>query len=125
MPDNTIRVCLIPGVPRAPQITEDPLDSVAAPVGTAVFSCSASGQPSPHFSWYHGDVELVAGGQVSVVDNGGRSTLTLTNVGEGEEGEYYCEAENSQGTAESERAELQLACESKYPAHYSVPTAQC
>ena len=96
------------GVPRPPTITEHPSDTTVAPGTSASFSCSASGQPSPQFSWYHDGTLLTS---VEVSTSGGRSTLSVGGVGEGEEGEYHCQAHNSQGTVNSEPAQLHLAYE--------------
>ena len=78
---------------------------------TASFTCSASGQPSPYFSWYRDDGLLTTEEEVSIVTSGGRSTVSVAGVGEEEEGGYHCEAVNSLGTASSETAQLELACE--------------
>lgn len=55
--------------------------------------------------------------QVSITTSGGRSTVSVADVSEEEEGEYYCEALNTLGTANSETAELQLACK-KFRKYY-------
>lgn len=99
------------GMPRPPSITADPSDTVVAPESTAIFTCSANGQPSPTISWYHDGNLLVSDGQVSVTSSGGSSTLSVGGVAEEDEGEYHCQAQNSQGTVDSQTAQLQLACE--------------
>ena len=99
-------------MPRPPTITEHPSDVTVIPGGVASFSCSASGQPPPTITWYHSGVQLVPGGDVTVTSSGERSTLGVGGVGEEEEGQYLCLAQNSLGSASSESAELQLACES-------------
>lgn len=100
------------GEPRPPTITADPSDTVVAPGSTAMFTCSASGQPSPMITWYYDGTLLAPGDQVSIASSGGSSTLSVEGVGEEEEeGEYHCQAQNSQGTVESQTAQLHLACE--------------
>lgn len=98
-------------MPRPPTITEHPSDVTAISGSDVSFTCSASGQPLPTFTWYHGGEELTPGGEVTVTSSGGRSTLSVGAVGEEEEGEYHCQAANSLGSASSESAQLQLACE--------------
>ena len=98
------------GIPRPPSITQQPTDTVVAPGTTATFTCSASGQPSPTFSWYHDGTQLSTE-VVSISTSGGSSTLSVGGVGEEEQGDYHCQALNSQGSADSQTAELQLACE--------------
>ena len=99
-------------MPRPPTITENPTDTTVVPGNTASFTCSASGQPLPTFTWYHNGVELTTSETVTVSSSGGTSRLSVSDVGEEEEGEYHCQAENDLGSVDSEVAELQLACES-------------
>lgn len=99
-------------MPRPPSITADPSDTVVAPESTAMFTCSADGQPSPTISWYYDGTLLVPDDQVSITTSGGSSTLSVGGVVEEDEGEYHCQAQNSHGTVDSQTAQLQLACES-------------
>ena len=98
------------GVPRPPNITQHPANTVVAPSNTAMFTCSAEGQPLPTFAWSHDGVQLDSE-QASIQSSGGSSSLTLTGVTSAEEGLYACTASNSEGSATSSSAQLQLACE--------------
>ena len=109
-------------MPRPPMITEHPSDLTVVSGTTASFTCVASGQPSPTFSWHHDGVEVTLSEEVTVSSSGGRSTLSVEGVGEEDEGAYHCQAENDLGYVSSETAELQLACESMCSAHTHTHT---
>lgn len=85
-----------------------------------MFTCSASGQPSPTITWYYDGTLLAPDDQVSIASSGGSSTLSVGGVGEEEEGEYHCQAQNSQGTVDSQTAQLHLACELGHRSVYGI-----
>jgi hypothetical protein len=51
------------------------------------------------FSWTKNNAPISTGGNVTIVDNGRFSTLTLTNVQQGDAGTYLCTVVNSSGQA--------------------------
>lgn len=98
--------------PRPPSITQQPEDAVVAPGAMATFSCAASGEPLPSISWTRDEQPVVSSPQATIIGGGGTSSLTLTGVQSEVTGIYQCEAVNTEGTAVSDGAELQLASES-------------
>ena len=97
------------GTPQPPSILQHPTDVILASAGlTATFTCSASGEPTPTFTWTHNGTQLP-----SPQGLGGTSILNVTNVQIEDAGTYTCMAINSQGTAISDPAQLQLACKYK------------
>ena len=94
--------------PSPPSILENPENSIIASVGqTVTFTCSATGEPSPTISWTFNNVTLPP---VMFETNDGVSVLTITDIQTTDIGIYRCTASNSQGSATSGSASLQLAC---------------
>ncbi len=83
-----------------------------APGSTATFSCGASGEPSPTFTWTKDGQTVVSSSQTSIQGTTGVSVLSVSGVDGGAVGTYRCVAVNTEGTAVSEGAELQLASKS-------------
>ena len=74
------------------------------------FSCNASGNPTPKFSWTKN------GSPINTTDNArigllaGNKQLDITNLNRGDSGEYRCEANNSVGAVNSSAAFLTVQC---------------
>ena len=92
------------GAPQAPE----PDGSIAAfPTDTISFRFEASGDPAPSVVWQRDGVTLAnLRGSVSIATTQGTqsttSTLTLFDVGAGDDGNYRATAENPTGTTSSD-----------------------
>ena len=81
----------------APVFTNQPSNVTAPSGGTALFSVTAVGTPSPTYQWKKNGAELA--GRTS-------SILTLSSLTSADGGSYTCVATNSVGSAESNSATL-------------------
>lgn len=99
--------------PFPPSITQQPNDVVTTNGGMTGFSCSAIGKPVPDITWSFGSTVLSPSPQVAITtsNGGGTSVLSLASIEEANVGTYTCTATNSEGTATSDTAQLQLASE--------------
>ncbi len=89
-----------PGDAIAPVITTQPLSQVAAPFGKATFSVTATGTPTPTFTWYRDGTTF----------NGWTgTTLVLDGVSTNDVGTYTVVVANSAGRVTSAPATLTLA----------------
>ncbi len=91
--DLTVSFQAINGAASTPPIITSQPQSVATDEnGFAIFSVSASGNPSPHFQWQFSGTNLT--GQTA-------STLALNNVNSNQAGIYSCFITNSAGSTNS------------------------
>jgi hypothetical protein len=81
----------------APSITSEPSNVTAAIGGTATFSVTATGSPTPSYQWRKNGANI--GGATG-------SSLTLTNIQEADAGSYSVIATNAFGSAVSREATL-------------------
>lgn len=95
--------------PFPPSITQHPADVITPDGGAANFTCSANGSPPPSFTWTLGGNTIAPSAGAAITSNGDSSTLSLTSVRNTSAGVYQCTATNSQGTASSNTAQLQIA----------------
>ena len=78
------------------------------------FSCNASGNPSPKFSWTKN------GSPINITDNArislsaGNKQLNITSVNRVDSGEYRCVANNSVGAVNSSAAFLTVQCKNTF-----------
>lgn len=82
----------------SPEIVAHPEDDYAFIGDTVEFSVSARGAPPLSYQWYY-NADTILTGQTS-------ATLTLTNVGEADAGDYSVMVSNPFGNAESHSAKL-------------------
>ncbi len=88
-----------------PAITNQPPSRMVPAGGTAAFTVGAAGTPSLSYRWKKGGVDLSNGGNVSGATS---STLTLSNVQNGDVGNYSVAVTNTVGFALSAAAALAL-----------------
>ena len=83
--------------PTAPVITKQPVAQVVNVGGTATFSVTATGTPTPTYRWQKGTVDI---------PGATLATLTLPNVQAGAAGQYRVIVANSAGSKTSDQAPL-------------------
>jgi hypothetical protein len=81
-----------------PYITVQPQNQTIPVTGTAEFFVEAVSPTALSYAWYKSDNPTIV---LSTTDN-----LTITNIQTGDEGYYYCELTNNEGTVVSEQARL-------------------
>nr|XP_019568140.1 PREDICTED: basement membrane-specific heparan sulfate proteoglycan core protein isoform X7 [Rhinolophus sinicus] len=81
-----------------PQVVTPPQESIQASRGqTVTFTCVAIGVPTPIINWRLNWGHIPSHPRVTVTSEGGRSTLTIRDVKEADQGAYTCEAINARG----------------------------
>lgn len=99
----------LPAQRTAPTITAHPADIIVVE-GTAVsLSCSANGEPPALISWQLDGNRVALSSLVTVTSSGDTSELRVSRVRTENLGFYRCSASNSEGIANSNLAELQIA----------------
>ena len=92
----------------SPVITVQPLDQTVINGGTAIFTVTATSGTALSYQWYK-DGPLIfnesLAGQIS-------SSLTLSNVGDPDVGQYYVQVRNAGGTVTSRKASLTVVTNS-------------
>ena len=89
--------------PTAPLITQHPRSQTQIVGETAEFSVVANGTEPLSFQWQKGGTTLANGGQISGAQS---STLTISDLAEGDAGEYRVMVSNSAGQMTSQWAVL-------------------
>ena len=79
---------------------------------TAIFNCTADGNPEPSIDWTKDNVTLniAADSDLSESNSGKVHSLTIQNVHRSDKGQYTCVANNSIGSATSEAGSLSVHC---------------
>jgi hypothetical protein len=98
--------------PSAPVITVQPQGGTVSLGGSFTFTASASGNPSPTYQWY-GPSGQIAGAT--------SDSYSLNNITGGEAGNYYVVANNTQGSAQSQNANLIVGGSTSGPSITSQP----
>ncbi|RWS15514.1 twitchin-like protein, partial [Dinothrombium tinctorium] len=80
------------------------------------FTCTVTGNPKPHISWYKGARELYDGGKYTMLQEGDTYTLSIIDVF-GEDADEYSVRAVNKGGARTSRAELFI----KTPPRIYVP----
>ena len=97
-----------------PEFSEHPQNGTVLEGLNVAFSCNASGNPSPKFSWTKN------GSPINITDNARISLsqdnkqLNITNVNRVDSGEYKCVANNSVGAVNSSTAFLTVQCKNTF-----------
>ncbi|KAM6218940.1 basement membrane-specific heparan sulfate proteoglycan core protein [Rhynchocyon petersi] len=81
-----------------PQVVTPPQESIQAFRGqTVTLTCVAIGVPTPIINWRLNWGHIPSHPRVTMTSEGGRGTLTIRDVKEGDQGAYTCEAINARG----------------------------
>ena len=100
---NTIFLSLHTAAPRATLSPPDNLEKLVTESHT--FTCSVSGIPAPTVTRYHNNMELSAGGVISISRVSlGTSVLRISHLAESHAGMYQCMASNMVGRAQASQA---------------------
>lgn len=76
-----------------------PLASVSVPLGKACsLECEASGKPTPTCRWLKNGREIGLGGRFRVEQKSGTFWLHISDIWDGDDGDYTCEASNAMGS---------------------------
>ena len=74
--------------------------------------CTVYGNPTPDVKWTKDGLDISENQRISVSDfKGNTSSLTITNIVRGDEGQYRCVANNSVNTTTSAPGKLIVNCE--------------
>ena len=74
--------------------------------------CTVYGNPTPDVKWTKDGVDISENQRISVSDfKGNTSSLTITNIVRGDEGQYRCVANNSVNSTASAPGKLTVNCE--------------
>ena len=78
------------------------------------FSCNASGNPTPKFSWTKNGSPINTTDNARISLSAGNKQLNITNVNRVDSGEYRCVANNSVGAVNSSAAFLTVQCKNTF-----------
>ncbi|CAH3163905.1 unnamed protein product [Pocillopora meandrina] len=75
-------------------------------------NCTVNGNPTPDVKWTKDGIDISENQRIIVSDfKGNTSSLTITNIVRGDEGQYRCVANNSVNTTTSAPGKLTVNCE--------------
>ena len=100
---NTVFLSIHTAAPGATLSPPDNFEKLVTQSHT--FTCSVSGIPAPTVTWYHNNMELSAGGVISISRPSlGTFVLTISRLAVSHTGMYQCMASNMVGRAQASRA---------------------
>lgn len=86
------------------------MDTLITSIGQSItLSCSALGEPSPTYTWTFNGATVLPASNVTIVSTASSSNLILLSVQIEHVGNYSCTAMNSEGSATSDSAALEIA----------------
>lgn len=88
---------------NTPTFSTQPQDTSVNETGTATFTVVAAGPPPLSYQWQHAGTNLVNGGDFSGVNT---ATLTISNAGTNDAGQYDVVVSNPDGPSTSQTANL-------------------
>ncbi|CAH1243113.1 PTPRA [Branchiostoma lanceolatum] len=95
-----------------PAVTQHPQNQTVTLDQSATFTCVIGGDPTPSVTWYKDSAEISTGGRFNLgettddLQNTVTSTVTISGIQRGDNGQYTCKGTNSAGTESSEAASL-------------------
>uniref|UniRef100_A0A4W5MIB4 Neural cell adhesion molecule 2 n=1 Tax=Hucho hucho TaxID=62062 RepID=A0A4W5MIB4_9TELE len=94
---------VVVNVPPVLSVLQQSFNATADYQESVTFTCVTSGSPDPEVTWHRKGHQLERSEQfVLNTMEGGRSTLTIRNIIQGDEGGYTCRATNKAGAEERE-----------------------
>ena len=93
-----------------PEFYEHPQNQTVLEGLNVSFSCNASGNPTPTFSWIKNGSPINTTANARISLSAGSKQLYITNVNRVDSGEYRCVANNSVGAVNSSAAFLTVQC---------------
>ncbi|XP_056119254.1 neural cell adhesion molecule 2 isoform X1 [Rhinichthys klamathensis goyatoka] len=96
-------IVVLVNVPPVLSVPQQSFNATADYQESVTFTCITSGSPDPQVTWYwKGHVIERSEQYVLNTLDGGKSTLTVKNIGQGDGGPYICRATNKAGSSESQ-----------------------
>ncbi|XP_051982317.1 neural cell adhesion molecule 2 [Xyrauchen texanus] len=94
-------IVVLVNVPPVLSVPQQAFNATADYQETVTFTCITSGSPDPQVTWYWKGHEIERSEQyvLNTLD-GGKSTLTVKDIGQGDGGPYTCRASNKAGSTE-------------------------
>uniref|UniRef100_A0A673MWP6 Neural cell adhesion molecule 2 n=1 Tax=Sinocyclocheilus rhinocerous TaxID=307959 RepID=A0A673MWP6_9TELE len=96
-------IVVLVNVPPVLSVPQQSFNATADYQESVTFTCITSGSPDPQVTWYWWGHVIERSEQyvLSTLD-GGKSTLTIKNIRQGDGGPYTCRASNKAGSSESQ-----------------------
>uniref|UniRef100_A0AAR2JXB8 Neural cell adhesion molecule 2 n=1 Tax=Pygocentrus nattereri TaxID=42514 RepID=A0AAR2JXB8_PYGNA len=96
-------IVVVVNVPPVLSVPKESFNATADYQESVTFTCITSGSPDPEVTWLRKGREIERSEQyVLSTLEGGKSTLTIKNIKQGDGGPYTCRASNKAGSKESE-----------------------
>ena len=96
------------------EFSEHPQNQTVLEGLNVAFSCNASGNPTPKFSWTKNGSPINTTDNARISLSAGNKQLNITNVNRVDSGEYRCVADNSVGAVNSSAAFLTVQCKNTF-----------
>ena len=96
------------------EFSEHPQNQTVLEGLNVAFSCNASGNPTPKFSWTKNGSPINTTDNARISLSAGNKQLNITNVNRVDSGEYRCVANNSVGAVNSSAAFLTVQCKTTF-----------
>ncbi|KAM6945482.1 neural cell adhesion molecule 2 [Aplochiton taeniatus] len=98
-----VDIAVVVNVPPALTVPQQSFNATADYQESVTLACVTSGSPDPHVTWHRKGQQLELSEQyIFNTLAGGRSTLTIRNIQQGDGGAYGCKATNKAGAQEQE-----------------------
>ncbi|XP_067298387.1 neural cell adhesion molecule 2 isoform X1 [Pseudorasbora parva] len=96
-------IVVLVNVPPVLSVPQQSFNATADYQESVTFTCISSGSPDPQVTWYWKGHAIERSEQyVLNTMDGGKSTLTVKNIRQGDGGPYSCRASNKAGSSESQ-----------------------
>ena len=105
---------MLPFFPVPPEFISSPQNVTVIEEQNAnlTLDCTVNGNPTPDVKWTKDGIDLLENQRINVSEFiGNTSSLTITNIKRGDEGQYRCMANNRVKTTISAPGKLTVNCE--------------